>query len=178
MSSNRKGALHHFFVVSYEAVMRIVFALPRYPFFNGIKSQMLRARGAKIGRRVNYYPGVWISPATDLEIGDDSNLALDVIVTTSGGVKIGSRTMVGYRTQILSSNHKIPPRSEPILEAGHDNKPIVIGDDVWIAGNCIILAGVSIGDGAIIAGGSVVTKSVPPYAIVGGNPAKLIRERD
>jgi acetyltransferase-like isoleucine patch superfamily enzyme len=55
--------------------------------------------------------------------------------------------------------------------------PVVIGNDVWVGAGAIILSGVSIGDGAIVAAGAVVTKDVPPYAIVGGNPAKLIRYR-
>lgn len=58
-----------------------------------------------------------------------------------------------------------------------NNKPVVIGNDVWIGANVIILPGVHIGDGAVLAAGAIVTKDVEPYAIVGGNPAKLIRKR-
>lgn len=58
-----------------------------------------------------------------------------------------------------------------------NNRPIVIGNDVWIGANVIILPGVSIGDGAVLAAGAVVTKDVLPYSIVGGNPARLIRKR-
>ena len=58
-----------------------------------------------------------------------------------------------------------------------DNKPVIIGNDVWIGANAIILSGVTIGDGAVIAAGAVVTKDVEPYEIVGGNPAKCIRKR-
>lgn len=57
------------------------------------------------------------------------------------------------------------------------NGNVTIGNDVWLCANCVILSGVTIGDGAVIANGAIVTKDVPPYAIVGGNPAKLIRWR-
>lgn len=57
------------------------------------------------------------------------------------------------------------------------NGNVTIGNDVWLCANCVILSGVTIGDGAVVANGAIVTKDVPPYAIVGGNPAKLIRWR-
>lgn len=110
-------------------------------------------------------------------LGDDVDLALGVVITTGGGVYIGNRTLVGYRSQILSVNHRIPVGKERIVEAGHDGRPVIIGEDVWIGAGSIILPGVKIGDGAVIGAGSVVTKDVQPYAIVAGNPAKLIRYR-
>lgn len=170
--------MRNFIVVSYELVQRLLFSLPRYPFFNAIKAAFLRALGAKIGKRPIFYPGVWIAPPNKLEVGDDVDFALDVIIVTSGTVKIGSRVLIGYRTQISSSNHAIPSKSGKIFGGPHDDRPVVIGDDVWIGGNCMIMAGVTIGEGAVIAGGAVVTKDVEPYAIVGGCPARLIRYRE
>lgn len=161
-----------------EYLMGIILSLPRYRMCNFIKSWFLRRRGARIGKRVNYYPQTWINPGADLEIGDDVNFSYGVLVTTAGGVKIGDRVLIGYRSQILSANHHIPPKPERVHGSGHDVNPVVIENDVWIGGNCIIMPGVTIGEGAIIAGGSVVTKSVEPFTIVGGVPAKLIRERE
>ena len=173
-----KNTCWSFLVVSYECILVLLFALPRYPACNALKSAFLRLNGAQIGRRVIYYPGVWIAPGRNAVVGDDVDFALDVLVETSGGVQIGDRTLIGYGTKIFSSNHVIPPNQESIFFAGHDRKPIVIGKDVWIGANVIILAGRTVGDGAVIAAGSVVTKNVEPYTIVGGNPAKLIRRRD
>ena len=65
-----------------------------------------------------------------------------------------------------------------IFTSGHQHKKVTIENDVWIGANCLILPGVTIGEGAVVAGGSVVTKDVPAYAIVGGTPAKIIRMRD
>jgi len=138
----------------------------------------LRCVGASVGKRVVFYPGVWIVPGRKLILGDDVDLALDVLITTSGGVEIGDRTLVGYRTQILSSNHVIPPGKGNIFTAGHDKKAVTIGKDVWIGGNCLILPGITIGDGAVVAGGSVVTKDVEAFTIVAGVPAKLLKVRE
>lgn len=169
--------LHRFLVVSYELVQSVVFCLPRYPLMNWVKAKFLRFMGAKIGKRPVFYPGVWIAPGRNFEVGDDVDFALGVIVVTSGGVKIGSRVLIGYRTQINSSNHLIPPKPDRIFDAKHDHRPVVIGDDVWIGGNCMILPGVTIGEGSVVAGGAVVTKDVEPYSIVGGCPARLIKYR-
>jgi len=157
--------------------MTVVFSLPRYRLLNIIKTTFLSLMGSKIGKRVVYYPGVWIFPGRNLVVGDDVDFALGVLVTTDGGVEIGDRTLIGYRTQILSGNHVIPPGRGRIFSAGHDSAKIIIQQDVWIGANCLILAGVTVGEGAVVAGGSVVTKDVAPFTIVGGCPAKVIRTR-
>lgn len=170
--------MHYFLVVSYEFLLKIIFSLPRFKLLNKIKASFLAMMGAKIGKDVVFYPGVWIAPGRNLIIHANADLALGVIITTSGGVEIGARTLIGYRTQILSSNHKIPSGKDKIFNSGHSNQKITIGNDVWIGANCLILPGVNIGEGAVVAGGSVVTKDVEAYAIVGGVPAKLIKYRE
>lgn len=165
-------------VVTYEALMQAVFCLPRFRWCIFLKACLLRAMGATVGRNVDIYPHVWIAPGRNLRIGDQVDLALGVLISTGGGVEIGDRTLIGYRTQILSTNHRVPPAGQPILGSGHERKEIVIGKDVWIGGNCMILAGVRIGDGSVIAAGSVVTRDVPSNAIVGGVPARVIKYRE
>lgn len=172
------NVIKSFVVISYELVMNVLFALPRYRLFIFFKKVMLLAMGAKIGKGVVIYPGVWIAPGRNLVIEDNVDLAKDVLITTSGGVEIGERTLIGYRTQIISSDHTIPPIGEPFPISGDNHKKIIIGKDVWIGGNCLITAGVIIGDGAVVAGGSVVTKNVPENAVVGGIPAKIIKMRE
>ena len=169
--------MKYFAVVVVETISTYLFMLPRFRLLNGLKSLYLRlAFGASIGRRVVYYSGVWIFTGRNLVVGDDVDFAKDVLVTTDGGVTIGNRVLIGYRTQILSSNHNVPLLRGRIFDAGHTKKPIVIGDDAWIGANCVILAGVNIGEGAIVAAGSVVTKDVPAFTYVGGVPAKFIKE--
>lgn len=157
--------------------MQVLFFMPRYRSLNFVKSMFLRVLGAKVGKRVVFYPGVWINPPSKIIIGDDVDLALNVLITTGGRVEIGDRTLIGYGTKILSSNHVIPQDQEKIFFAGHSNKEVIIENDVWIGADCIILPGVRIGEGSVIAAGSIVTKDIAPFTINVGAPAKTIRER-
>lgn len=166
-------------VVMVEWFSHLIFLLPRFRLLNSIKSSYLRCLfGSKIGRRVVFYSGVWIFTGRNLIVGDDVDFAKDVLVTTDGGVTIGDRVLIGYRSQILSSNHRVPPVPGRIFGAGHMKGPVVIGDDVWIGAGCTILSGVTIGGGAVVAAGSVVTKDVAPFTYVGGVPARFIKARD
>lgn len=171
--------MKYFLVVLIETISHLVFSLPRFRFIDFFKSYYLRLfMRAKIGRRVIYYSGVWIFPGRNLVVGDDVDFAKDVLVTTDGGVYIGNRVLIGYRTQILSSNHAVPAKPARIFNAGHVKAPVRIEDDVWIGANCTILPGVAVGEGSIVAAGSVVTRDVPPFTYVGGVPAKVIKERN
>lgn len=174
----RKNMFYSFLVVSYELLMQMIMALPRYPLCNWLKATFLRMCGAKIGKRVVIYPGVWIVPAKGLELGDDVDIALGVIITIGGNVKIGDRTLVGYRTQIIASNHIVPSQKNRIFSAGHISKPVIIANDVWIGANCIILPGVTIGEGAVVAAGAVVTKDIPAFSYAGGVPARVLKMRE
>jgi len=158
--------------------MVILFSLPRFDILNYIKKLFLIIFGAKVGKNVVIYPGVWIKPASGVVIGDNVDLAKDVLITANGGVSIGDRTLIGYRTQILSINHIIPNDKGRIFGSGHSLKKVTIGHDVWIGANCLILPGVSIGNGSVIAAGSIVTKSIPEYKVVAGVPARVIKDRN
>lgn len=102
-----------------------------------------------------------------------------------GTVSIGKYCQLGGYVAFHASNHPLSFPTTYInknLFGGEladlkDDRPIVVGNDVWVGQGVIVLSGVTVGDGAILAAGAVVTKDVPPYAIVGGNPAKLIRKR-
>lgn len=100
-----------------------------------------------------------------------------VIIYGHGGVEIGSNTLIAMHTCIVSSNHTIPTKREKIRDMPDILLPTKIGNDVWIGANCTILGGVTVGDGAVIGAGSVVTKDIPAYAIAFGNPAKVIKSR-
>lgn len=168
--------IHSFLVVGYETLMSAVLSLPRFRTCNQIKSAYLRVLGARVGARVVMYPGIWIMPASRLELGDDVDLARGVMITGQGGVRIGHRTLIGYGARIISSNHHVPS-DRPIFGAGHDHAAVVIGDDVWIGAGATILPGTTIGNHAIVAAGAVVTKDIPQGGVAAGVPARLIRSR-
>ncbi|GAA4708380.1 hypothetical protein GCM10023349_28870 [Nocardioides conyzicola] len=94
-----------------------------------------------------------------------------------GGVIIGADVLLGPYVQIFSENHVFGDLSRPIIEQGEAPGLVSVGRGAWVGANSVILAGVTIGEDAVVAAGSVVTKDVPASAIVGGNPAKLIRMR-
>lgn len=165
-------------VVFVESISFLIFMLPRFRVLNYLKGLYLKLFfSAKIGKRVVFYPNIWIFTGRNLILGDDVDLATGVLVTTDGGVSIGDRVLVGYGTKILSSNHVVPKLPNRIFDSGHTKAPVSIEKDVWIGANCIILPGVIIGEGTIIAAGSVVTKSIPSFVYAAGIPARIIKER-
>lgn len=98
------------------------------------------------------------------------------IYSKENDIIIGDNCLLGPDVTIINSNHSID-KNQLIREQSDINLPIVIGNDVWIGAKAVILAGVTIGDGAVIAAGAVVTKDVDAYTVVGGIPAKKIKER-
>jgi acetyltransferase-like isoleucine patch superfamily enzyme len=151
--------------------------LPHSPGANKFKCSLMRLRGAKIGRRVKLWSGVWVDDFSGLEIGDDVTIGKDVFFICGGSVSIGNRTMVAHGSKIISSGHIIPPEQGQMRFSGPDIAPIVIGGDAWIGAAAVVLPGVTLGEGAVVAAGAVVTKDVSAYAIVGGIPARLIKMR-
>ena len=130
----------------------------------------------KMGR-VRIYEGVTLWYPYRIEIGNNVTLNEWVYLSGYGGIKIGNDVRIGHRTSIISSDHIIEERETPIYLQGLKSKPVLICDDVFIGCNATILGGITIGAGAVIAAGSVVTKDVPEYTVVGGNPAHKISER-
>lgn len=147
--------------------------------------QGLATRGVTLGRNVSigrytmirpsgYYSGDW---GEGLEIGDNSSIGPYGYVGCSGFIQIGRDVMFGPGCRLFAENHVFDDPNKSIKSQGVERKSIVIEDNCWIASGVTILAGVHIGEGSIIAAGSVVNKDVPPYSIVGGVPAKVLRSR-
>lgn len=130
----------------------------------------------RAGDKINVESGAWFGSGRGITLGDRSDLGVDCLVM--GSVQIGADVMMGPRCIFISYNHHFEAISRPMNTQGIvEDRPVIIEDDVWFGAGCIVLAGVRIGRGSIVAAGSVVTKDVPPYSIVGGNPARLIRSR-
>ncbi len=130
-----------------------------------------------VGERSQVLHDSWIiaHPANVLAIGSD--VFISQHCTISGNVRIGSGTLIGGFVTIIDGNHAFDDVHTPIREQGGRQLPIDIGTDVWIGAHAIVLQGVRIGDGAVIAANATVTRDVPAGAIVGGTPARVIRMR-
>jgi len=115
----------------------------------------------------------------NLQIGNRVSINSNTCIHASDGgtIRIGDDVMFGPNVVLRASNHNFRDRNLRINEQGHSGGTIVIEDDVWIASNCVILTNVTVGAHAVVAAGAVVTKDVPPYAIVGGVPARIIGQR-
>jgi acetyltransferase-like isoleucine patch superfamily enzyme len=114
----------------------------------------------------------------DIEIGENCSVQCFSALYGLGGLKIGDWTRIAPHSLIIPANHRFANPTIEIKKQGLSKKGVAIGRDVWIGTNCSILDGVSIGDGAVIGAGSVVTRSVPPFAVVAGNPARVMKYRD
>lgn len=111
------------------------------------------------------------------EITTGHHCTINPYTVVRGMVTLGDGVRIGAHASVLGFNHNSEDVTRPIWQQGVSAKGIVIGDDVWIGSGAIVLDGVMIGSHCIIAAGAVVTKDVPEYAIVGGNPARVIRDR-
>ena len=123
-----------------------------------------------------------------IDIGDWCYVGEGTRIWSSSSIRIGNRVLISHNVNIFDSltqplnasqRHK---QFAMIAQNGHPDaidlgeRPVAIGDDAWIGANASIMRGVVIGNGAVVAAGAVVTHDVPPYSVVGGNPARLIRE--
>ena len=111
----------------------------------------------------------------DIEMGDNSTI--NSFAVLAGKIRMGSMVRIASHVSIFGFNHGHEDTTVPIAEQAHTAKGITIGDDVWIGANVVIVDGVTVGAHSLLAAGAIVTKDVPPYSIVGGNPAKVIRDR-
>lgn len=126
------------------------------------------------GKEINIDKGARFS--SNISLGDYSGIGACGRVPT--GTIIGSHVMMGAEVIIFSRNHNTDKTDIPMCQQGFGpSEPVTIGNDVWIGSRVILLPGVTIGDGCVIGAGAVVAKSVPPYSVVVGNPAKVIKSR-
>ncbi|MDN5849706.1 MAG: acyltransferase, partial [Nitrococcus sp.] len=109
-----------------------------------------------------------------VSIGSHCAIAQGTQIGGSGGVTIGDWVLFGPDVKIWADNHRFDDPDRPCLRQGLEYKPVVIEDDVWLGANVFVAPGVTIGKGAIVSAGTVVNKSIPPYAQVAGNPGRVV----
>jgi maltose O-acetyltransferase len=141
------------------------------------KRAAIRQRLGAVGTPVRITLPFEAFPLEKVQIGNNVVVHAPSFFEANGGITIGSNVAIARNCTILTSNHIYEGDLLPWSEES-SLRPVAIGDNVWIGINVLILPGVRIGEGAIVAAGSVVSKDVPPCAIVGGNPASVIKMRD
>ena len=121
------------------------------------------------GENLNLQPPLQCNLGANVKIGKNVAIMYNVLMMSAGGITIEDGAMIAANCSLISNNH------DPADRAVITCKPVVIGKNVWVGANSIILPGVTVGANAIVAAGSVVTKDVAPNTLVGGVPAKFIK---
>lgn len=182
-----KKIVHWMIVSKNEARPRLWIRWFVNPFFH------VRHTGSKIRRRTR----IDVLPSNKFELGQFSTIEdFSTINNGVGDVIIGNNTLIGMSNVVIGPihignniiiaqnvvmsglNHEYQDIATPIVKQNVSVSKIIIEDDCWIAANVVITAGVTIGKHCVIAAGSVVTKSIPPFSVAGGNPAKIIKTYD
>lgn len=144
-----------------------------------LPGKLLRAFWARLimnntGKNINIEKGAYFTP--EVELGSNSGIGINCEI--NGRVIIGDNVMMGPEVVVYTTQHRMDDTAIPMCKQGKtDSKQVIICDDVWIGRRAIIMPGVTIGDGAVVGAAAVVTHDVMPYDIVGGVPAKTIRNR-
>ncbi len=174
---NRVVALRHF-ALSLQPGVQIgedVAVHPRFYYPRGVELDF--ADGAEIKRDVRVGRDGEVSGTSTLAVGVGSQILSDCHLDCSADITIGAGTHIGRACSIYTHTHQTDSRDVPILDSPVKTSPVTIGVDVMIYSDVVVLPGITIGDGAVIAVRSVVTRDVEPYSIVAGVPAEKVGER-
>ncbi|MBR5540014.1 MAG: acyltransferase [Clostridia bacterium] len=135
------------------------------------------------GKNVMFTKNSSITGVRNLYVGNNVSLSSATILCTRAKLIIGDDVMFGPHVTVVTGDHRIDIPDRPMISIKDSEKmpendqDVVIENDVWVGANATILKGVTIGTGSVISAGAVVTKDVPPFSIVGGVPAKVIKKR-
>ena len=159
-----------------RVVQLAVGAVPRMTF-GWLRPALYRLAGVRIGARTRIFgvieiegPGAIFDNVT---IGRGCSLTTPLFLNASAEIRIGDRVVIGHHVVIVTDSHEM---DDPMQRGGERfARPVVIEDGVWIGARATILAGVTLGRGAVIAAGSVVTRDVPQHTLVGGVPARVLK---
>jgi carbonic anhydrase/acetyltransferase-like protein (isoleucine patch superfamily) len=115
--------------------------------------------------------------AAGVRLGNGVEINNFSVINGTGGVDIGNDVIMGPHVRVISYQHSFDDINVPIKRQPLKGARIVIGDDVWLGAGAIVLAGLEIGRGSVVGAGAVVTRSCPPYSVLAGVPARVIRQR-
>ena len=171
MIKRKIGAFFYYFIAQHLPVS-----------YSGLQIGQKKIRGAlgklmlsSCGKDVNIEKNAIFSPKVSL--GNYSGIGVNARI--HGACTIGDHVMMGENCVIITRNHRHDRTDIPMMEQGfEEERPVVIGNDVWIGDRVTIMPGVHIGDGCILAAGSIVTHDIPPMSIAAGIPARVIKTRE
>lgn len=137
-----------------------------------VRELMSRLFGKPVDDSFKVFPPFYTDFGKNISVGKNVFINACCHFQDHGGVTLGDGCLIGHNVVFATLNHDPDPRKRASMTPA----PIVLGRDVWVGSNSTVLQGVTIGDGAIVAAGAVVTKDVPANAVVGGVPARYIRD--
>lgn len=141
---------------------------------SGARLELCRKMFGKVGAGLWLQPPFYCDYGKNIEMGENVYFNFNCVLLDVAKIIIGSNVMFGPNVQVYTAGH---PLDASLRRQGQEfGKTIKIGNDVWVGGNAVLCPGITIGDESIIAAGSIVTKDVPARVVVGGNPAKIIKQ--
>jgi len=157
-----------------KRAMAITAALNRLTFEDAheVRALFRELIGRKVDESFLLIPPFYTAGGDEIRVGRNVFVNQNCTFYDLGGLDIADDVMIGPNVSIITTGHPLEPSQRRAATIG---KPIVIERNVWIAAGAIIIGGVTVGENAIVAAGSVVTRDVPPNTLVGGNPARVIR---
>jgi acetyltransferase-like isoleucine patch superfamily enzyme len=161
-------------VANVKRALAITGRLNRLTFDDADKIRALFSEliGSKVDDSFLLIPPFYTAGGDEIRVGRNVFINQNCTFYDLGGLDIGDDVMIGPNVNIITTGHPLEPSQRRAATIG---KPIAIERNVWIAAGVTIIGGVRIGENAVVAAGSVVTRDVPPNSLVGGNPARVIR---
>jgi putative colanic acid biosynthesis acetyltransferase WcaF len=147
--------------------------LPSPRPFHGWRRMLLRLFGAQVGRGVHVYPGAKAWAPWNVTLEEECGIADQVILYSQGKIAVGRRAVISQGAHLCAGTHDYTQPGFPLVTA-----PITIGAEAWLAAECFVMPGITIGEGAVIGARSVVTKDMPAWTVCAGHPCKPIKSRE
>lgn len=167
--------LHRLMVAASERAMRITSRMnSSFENLDLVREQFSELIDQPLPEGFGLFPPFYTDCGLNIHVEEGAFINMGCKFQDQGGIYIGARSLIGHNAVIATLNHNM----DPVLRANLLPAPVHIGADVWMGANCTVLPGVTIGDGAIIAAGAVVTKDVAPNTVVGGVPARVLKTLD
>jgi len=157
--------------LAWNFVWQVLFH-PSPRVLHGWRRWLLRMLGARVGRGVHVYPGVRIWAPWNLELDDECGVGDGVILYSQGMIRLGRQAVVSQGAHLCAGTHDYEQPGFPLV-----TKPIIVGANAWLAAECFIMPGVTIGEGAVIGARAVVTKDMPAWTVCAGHPCAPIKPR-